>query len=155
MLPEVILKTLIACLPVIALVLVLHHLDSHRLLGTRFMLKVFLSGAVIAVISAFVNGLAIDFLQINFVSYTRYASPIIEEALKASVLVVLFRTSRIGFLIDAGILGGCGFFIRRKHLLSAHGLRRSLWHLVCTGIRHGHYARRCYGHFWHPGADID
>jgi len=144
MLLEVALKTLIACLPVIALVLVLHHLDSHRLLGIRFMLKVFVAGGVIAIISAFINGFAIDILQIKFVAYTRYASPIFEESLKAGVLIFLFRSNRVGFLIDAGILGftvGAGFsFIENIYYLHfATDAHYGIWFVrgFGTAIMHG------------------
>ena len=42
--PEFLWKVLIALLPVLILVVVLHRLDSHRLLGTRFMVLTFLAG---------------------------------------------------------------------------------------------------------------
>jgi RsiW-degrading membrane proteinase PrsW (M82 family) len=144
MLPDVTLKAFIACLPALTLVLVLHHLDSHRLLGSRFMLKVFVSGMVIAVLSAFINALAIDILQMNYVNYTRYAAPFIEEVLKASVLVFLFRTNRIGFLIDAGILGftvGAGFsFVENIYYLHlASDAHYGIWFVrgFGTAIMHG------------------
>lgn len=106
------LKALIVLLPVTSLAVVLYHLDSHRLLGTHFLFRMFFMGGVIAIVSAFANGWVLEHLQPNFIEYTRYGSPIIEEALKASVLVYLFRRNRVGFLIDAGILGftiGAGF----------------------------------------------
>jgi hypothetical protein len=45
-------------------------------------------------------------------TFTRYVGPIAEELLKAIVIVVLVRTHRIGFLVDAAIFGfavGTGF----------------------------------------------
>ncbi len=44
--------------------------------------------------------------------YTRYGAPVLEEALKAGVMIYLFMRARIGFLIDAAIMGfalGTGF----------------------------------------------
>ena len=144
MLPEMFLKALIALLPVIALVLVLDHLDSHRLLGTRFILKVYVAGGIVAVISAFVNGFVLDYSQAGFLNYTRYGAPIIEETLKASVLVFLFRTDRIGFLIDAGILGftvGAGFsFVENIYYLNmAADAHYGTWFVrgFGTAIMHG------------------
>ena len=144
MLLEIFLKALIALLPVIALVVVLDHLDSHRLLGARFILKVYIAGGIIAFISAFVNGFVLDYSQISFLNYTRYGSPIIEETLKASVLIFLFRTNRIGFLIDAGILGftvGAGFsFVENIYYLNmASDAHYGAWFVrgFGTAIMHG------------------
>ena len=47
-----------------------------------------------------------------FATYSRDVAPIIEESLKAAVVIVLIRTRRIGFLVDASVLGfavGAGF----------------------------------------------
>ncbi len=144
MLPDIFLKALIALLPVIALVIVLDHLDSHRLLGARFILKVFVAGGIIAVISAFVNGFVLDYSQASFLNYTRYGAPIVEETLKASVLVFLFRTDRIGFLIDAGILGftvGAGYsFVENIYYLTmASDAHYGTWFVrgFGTAIMHG------------------
>ena len=144
MLLDIFLKSLIALLPVIALIIVLDHLDSHRLLGTRFILKVYVAGGVIAIISAFVNGFVLDYSQASFLNYTRYGAPIIEEILKASVLIFLFRTNRIGFLIDAGILGftvGAGFsFVENIYYLNmASDAHYGIWFVrgFGTAIMHG------------------
>jgi RsiW-degrading membrane proteinase PrsW (M82 family) len=107
-----ILKPIIALLPVIVLVVVLFRLDSHRLLGTHFMARVFLAGALSAVVCYWINAFALEFITLDFEGYSRYIAPLIEETVKASILIYLFRTNRIGFLIDAGILGfavGAGF----------------------------------------------
>ncbi|HMB60832.1 MAG TPA: PrsW family glutamic-type intramembrane protease [Xanthomonadales bacterium] len=118
---EFILKALIAVFPVIGLAVVLYNLDSHRLLGTHFLVRMFFMGGVIAVVSAFVNGFVLEYLQVDFIHYTRYGSPVIEETLKASILIYLFRRNRVGFLIDAGILGftvGAGFsFVENLYYL--------------------------------------
>ena len=144
MLLELFLKALIALFPVIALVVVLDHLDSHRLLGSRFILKVFIAGGIIAFISSFANGFALDQSQAGFLFHSRYGAPIIEEALKASVLVFLFRTDRIGFLIDAGILGftvGAGFsFVENIYYLNlASDAHYGTWFVrgLGTAIMHG------------------
>jgi len=144
MLLEMFSKALIALLPVIALVIVLDHLDSHKLLGYRFILKVYVAGGIIAIISAMVNGYVLDHSQASFINYTRYGAPIIEETLKASVLIFLFRTDRIGFLIDAGILGftvGAGFsFVENIYYLNmASDAHYGTWFVrgFGTAIMHG------------------
>jgi hypothetical protein len=48
----------------------------------------------------------------SIANYTRYGAPVLEEALKAGVMIYLFQRARIGFLIDAAIMGfaiGTGF----------------------------------------------
>jgi hypothetical protein len=102
---ETILKALIAFLPVTLLAIVLFKLDSHRLLGTRFMIRVFLAGCASAYVCSWLNAFALQFTAVDYLQFTRLGAPLIEEAVKASILVYLFRTNRIGFLIDAGILG--------------------------------------------------
>ena len=118
---EIVLKTIIACTPVVGLSVVLHHLDSHKLLGTSFIIKIFVFGGMTAIFSAFANGLVIDLGQFSFIPYSRYGAPLVEELFKASILIYLFRRNRVGFLIDAGILGfviGAGFsFIENIYYL--------------------------------------
>jgi RsiW-degrading membrane proteinase PrsW (M82 family) len=141
---ESILKALIALLPVVLLVVVLYRLDSHRLLGTGFIARMFVAGGAIAVLCAFVNAFAIDLLNVQFDRYTRFVGPLIEELLKASVIVYLFRTNRIGFLIDAGILGftvGAGFsFVENiYYLTTVHDAHYGVWIVrgFGTAIMHG------------------
>jgi RsiW-degrading membrane proteinase PrsW (M82 family) len=144
LLHETILKAIIALLPVIVLVIVLFRLDSHRLLGTHFMFRVFLAGCLSALVCAWINAFVIDFIALDFARYTRYVAPLIEETVKASVIVYLFRTNRIGFLIDAGILGftvGAGFaFIENIYYLHlASDAHYGVWMVrgFGTAIMHG------------------
>jgi RsiW-degrading membrane proteinase PrsW (M82 family) len=141
---ETILKAIIVLSPVIVLVIVLFRLDSHRLLGTHFMVRVFLAGCLSAVVCAWINSFIIDFIALDFTRYSRYVAPLIEETVKASVIVYLFRTNRIGFLIDAGILGftvGAGFsFIENIYYLHlASDAHYGVWMVrgFGTAIMHG------------------
>jgi hypothetical protein len=70
------------------------------------------AGAAIAGASYGINGELLDRLDIEFITYTRYVAPPMEELLKAAILVALIRGHRIGFLVDAAIVGfatGTGF----------------------------------------------
>ena len=142
--PETIIKAIIALLPVTILVLVLYRIDSHRLLSTHFMVKVFLSGGAVAVSCYFLNAWLMQFLTWDFSLFTRYAAPFIEEGLKAGIVVYLFRTNRIGFLIDAGIIGftvGAGFaFVENLYYLhTQHDAHYGVWLVrgLGTAIMHG------------------
>jgi len=53
-----------------------------------------------------------DELPIGFTDYTKWAAPVVEESLKAALMMALFARNRIGFMIDAAITGfavGAGF----------------------------------------------
>jgi RsiW-degrading membrane proteinase PrsW (M82 family) len=141
---EPLFKTLIALLPVVVLVVVLYRLDSHRLLGVKFIAGMFVWGGAIAVLCSFVNAFALDTLHLEFERYSRFVGPLIEEILKAGTLVYLFRTNRIGFLIDAGILGftiGAGFsFVENIYYLTlAQDAHYGVWVVrgFGTAIMHG------------------
>ncbi len=83
----------------------------------------YLAGGAIALLCYFINAFALESFAVDFGFYTRYIGPLVEETLKASVIVYLFRSNRVGFLIDAGILGftvGAGFsFIENLYYLNA------------------------------------
>lgn len=141
---DTILKGLIALLPVIVLVIVLYRLDSHRLLGTHFMVRIFFAGALSAIACSWINAFALEYLALDFARYTRYVAPLIEEMVKASIIIYLFRTHRIGFLIDAGILGftvGAGFsFVENIYYLHlASDAHYGVWVVrgFGTAIMHG------------------
>ncbi len=60
------------------------------------------------------NDAASNVLGVSRLVLTRYIGPIIEEVIKALILVFLLRSNRIGFLVDAAIFGfavGAGFAI--------------------------------------------
>ena len=141
---ETIFKAIIALLPVIVLVVVLFRLDSHRLLGTHFIVRIFLAGCLSAIACSWINAFALEYIALDFARYTRYVAPLIEEAAKASILVYLFRINRIGFIIDAGILGftvGAGFsFVENLYYLHmAHDAHYGVWVVrgFGTAIMHG------------------
>ncbi|MGD2130372.1 MAG: PrsW family glutamic-type intramembrane protease [Lysobacterales bacterium] len=141
---ETLLKAIISLLPVTALVIVLWHLDSHKLLHTRFIIRMFVTGGIIAVLCSWVNAFGLQTLGLDFRTYTLFMGPLVEEALKAGVLVYLFRTHRIGFLIDAGILGftvGAGFsFVENLYYLHmAQDAHYGVWVVrgFGTAIMHG------------------
>jgi RsiW-degrading membrane proteinase PrsW (M82 family) len=141
---ETSLKAFIALSPVIVLVIVLFRLDSHRLLGTHFMVRIFLAGCLSAFVCSWINAFALEYIDIDYRLYTRMVAPLVEEAVKASILVYLFRTNRIGFLIDAGILGftvGAGFsFIENIYYLHfASDAHYGVWMVrgFGTAIMHG------------------
>lgn len=90
------------------------YLDSYKLVPIRLVIITIVLGCGSAVVSYPINVAGIEWLGIDFIQYTRYVAPFVEEALKATIIIVLLRHNRIGFLVDAAILGfavGAGFAI--------------------------------------------
>jgi len=117
------LKALVGLLPVLAFLAVLQHVDAHKLVSRASVLMTVAAGGALAVVSYFGNDLALEVLDIEFRSYSRYVAPVLEECLKAGVLVYLFSRNRIGFMVDAAIIGfaiGAGFsVVENLHYLRA------------------------------------
>ena len=106
--------TLLGLLPVCCFLAALMYLDSYKLVPIRLIIATILFGCGAAVASYPLNVAGLEWFDIEFIAYTRYVAPFIEEALKAFIIIVLIRRNRIGFLVDAAILGfavGAGFAI--------------------------------------------
>ena len=144
MLTDVLSKAPIGLLPVVIFLIVLLYMDSYKLVGFRTILWVILIGALLPVAGYWINGYAIGLLGWDFSSYSRYAAPVIEEGLKACVMIYLFRSNRIGFLVDSAILGfavGAGFGVVENfyYLDMASDAHIAVWVVrgFGTAIMHG------------------
>jgi RsiW-degrading membrane proteinase PrsW (M82 family) len=135
---------LIGLLPVLIFLAALVFMDSYKLVRLRLVLWVIALGGICAAASYFVNGWLLHWSELPMSSFTRYVSPLVEETLKGLVMVYLFRSSRIGFLVDAAILGfavGAGFaFVENLYYLY-HGIgsNPAVWVVrgFGTAIMHG------------------
>ena len=110
----ILLHVLIGVLPVLGFLAALLYLDSYKLVTMRVVIAVVASGLVAAIACYFVNGYLSGALGVDFRFYSRYIGPLVEELAKALVVVILIRAHRVGFLVDAAILGfaaGTGFAI--------------------------------------------
>jgi RsiW-degrading membrane proteinase PrsW (M82 family) len=102
----------VGLLPVLIFLVILVYMDSYKLVSLRSVLAVIVVGGLVALVAMFVNGWLLGTLDMPFLSYARYVSPVVEESMKALVIVYLFRSNRIGFLVDSAIMGfavGAGF----------------------------------------------
>jgi len=98
--------------PVLCFLGVLVLLDSYKLVRLRAVVAAVAAGMAVAGIAYFINGELLAYFDFHF--YTRYVSPVIEEALKALIIFALLRAHRIGFLVDGAIFGfavGAGFAV--------------------------------------------
>jgi RsiW-degrading membrane proteinase PrsW (M82 family) len=98
--------------PVIAFLAALVYLDSYKLVALRTVVVVVVLGIAAAIVAYFVNGAILSATAIDRTTLVRYVAPVVEEVAKALIVVGLIRANRIGFLVDAAILGfaaGTGF----------------------------------------------
>ena len=111
---DFLLHAVLGLLPVCCFLAALVYLDSYKLTPMRWVLSAIAMGCAAAILSYPINLAGLEWLGIGFTSFTRYVAPLVEEALKALVIIVLIRRNRIGFLVDASIFGfavGAGFAI--------------------------------------------
>ena len=104
----------LALIPVLVMLAIFVWLDAFKLMNLREVLVLLLFGGITAGVAYPISGRFIDALPIGFNNYSRYVAPWIEEALKALVMVGLFRVNRIGYKLDAVISGfaiGAGFSV--------------------------------------------
>ena len=105
-------RTLASLAPVFLFLLVLVFLDSYKLVRLRAVLAAIFAGTLAAGASLLVSVWLIDLFSLAIRDYSRFLAPFVEESLKAVYVLYLLRSRRIGFLVDAAILGfavGAGF----------------------------------------------
>jgi RsiW-degrading membrane proteinase PrsW (M82 family) len=104
----------VALIPVLVLLAVFIWLDAFKLMSLREVLVLLVLGGLGAIAAYPVSGRLLDTLPIGFSLYSRFVAPWIEEAIKALIMIVLFRMNRIGYKLDAVISGfaiGAGFSV--------------------------------------------
>ena len=106
------LNAALALVPVLAFLGVLVLLDSFKLVPVRAVVRLILSGAVAAFLGMRLHGGILDAGWVSDGTLSRTVAPVTEELLKALPVLYLLVRKRIGFLVDAAILGfavGAGF----------------------------------------------
>lgn len=144
MLADSITRAPVGLLPVLIFLIVLLYMDSYKLVRLRTVLLVILAGGLLPVAGYWINGFAMAELGWSISPYSRYAAPLVEEALKASVMIYLFRSHRVGFLVDSAILGfavGAGFGVIENfyYLYLASDAHIAVWIVrgFGTAVMHG------------------
>ena len=103
---------LFGLLPVMAFLAVLILLDSYKLVHPRRVVHLLIAGGLAALVSLAAHWVIGRMLGLDGVQIARYVAPVVEELLKALPVVVAISRRRIGFLVDASIVGfavGAGF----------------------------------------------
>ncbi len=109
-----ILETGIAFLPIITFLVVMYMMDSFQLVKTKDVAVAILVGFFVAILAVFVNNGLMNLLDLESVDVSRFVAPVTEEILKILFIIYVIRVNKVGFMVDAAILGfavGAGFAI--------------------------------------------
>jgi RsiW-degrading membrane proteinase PrsW (M82 family) len=138
------LEILFGLFPVLLFLGALFFLDSFKLVRAGAIALTLAVGAGSAVAAGLISTALLQRTGIPLATYTRFVAPPLEELLKAGFLLYLFRTHRIGFLVDGAIHGfalGAGFAVVENlwYLFDRGGGAVFLWLIrgVGTAIMHG------------------
>jgi RsiW-degrading membrane proteinase PrsW (M82 family) len=130
--------------PVLCFLAALLLLDSYKLVSLRVVGLVIGGGVLAALLCYGVNGYLLGVTGLAVEAYSRYVGPVVEEVAKGLVIVALIRAHRIGFLVDAAILGfaaGTGFALVEnlwyQRLVPDAGLGTWVVRGFGTAIMHG------------------
>jgi RsiW-degrading membrane proteinase PrsW (M82 family) len=141
---EVLIRAPVGLLPVLIFLVALVYMDGYKLVKLRAVLWVIVAGGMCSITAMYLNGWILSGSGLNFTNYSRYVAPLVEESLKALVMIFLFRSSRIGFLVDAAVMGfavGAGFALVENlyYLQNYAGANMGVWVVrgFGTAIMHG------------------
>ncbi|MBA2304874.1 MAG: PrsW family intramembrane metalloprotease [Acidobacteria bacterium] len=103
-----------ALAPVLCLLALLMLMDSFKLVPVRFVFQALTAGASAALVALLINTQLIYGAGISLPVVTRMIAPVVEELLKLLFVVYAVRFRRVGFPVDAAIVGfavGTGFAV--------------------------------------------
>lgn len=142
-----ILRLVTGLVPVLAFLGLLVFLDSYKLIPLRRVLVAAGAGVLAALASLACNMAILSAAGLDLPAYARWIAPWVEEAWKALPIAWWVRRGRVGFLVDAAILGfavGAGFAVFENgyyvfQLGAGEGSSIALWVVrgFGTAIMHG------------------
>jgi len=100
-----IVKIAVSLIPVFLFLVLLLYLDSLKLVNKPLLGICLVWGLASAFLSFLANTFLIRHYHIPFEFYSGFIAPFVEEFLKMTLLFVLIRKNRVGFMIDAAIYG--------------------------------------------------
>lgn len=141
---DLVLRFAVSLLPVVLFLITLVYLDSYKLVHVRALVMAILIGAVVALVCLSINDAVIHELGIRRRMSSRYFAPVLEETLKAGYVMWLIRKGRVGFSVDAAIIGfavGCGFALIENtyylQTLKSSGIAVWVVRGLGTAVMHG------------------
>ncbi|MBA4313678.1 MAG: hypothetical protein C0417_13730 [Chlorobiaceae bacterium] len=105
-------QILAGLLPVFIFLVALYYLDSYKLIKLQWVVLTIALGCMVALAALFVNTMIISFWDLSPKFHSGYIAPIIEELLKASFIIFLIKSKKVGFMVDAALYSfalGAGF----------------------------------------------
>lgn len=126
-----------AILPVILFLATLYVMDSFKLVPVRDVAATLAVGALSAFVVLWMHALVLplDSFSADFVS--RYVAPFTEEAAKGLLVLLLISAGRVGFLVDAAVLGfaiGAGFALVENVLYLRALPDATIWLFLVRGL---------------------
>ena len=130
--------------PVVAFLLGLRLMDSYKLVHRRTLLVTMAGGVAAALVAYALHLVLLDAGAVTPGALRAWVAPVLEEALKAALVVWLVQRDRVGFVVDAAVLGfavGTGFALA-ENVYYARALGDSslaLWVVrgLGTAVMHG------------------
>ncbi len=141
---DLLLRFSVSLLPVMLFLVTLVYLDSYKLVHARSLVMAILVGCGVALVCLSINNAVISDLGVPRRLSSRYFAPVFEETLKAAYVAWLIVRRRVGFPVDAAILGfatGAGFALIENtyylQTLTANSLMVWVVRGLGTAIMHG------------------
>ncbi len=138
------LRVAISLAPVFLFLVGLFALDSFKLVRPANLLRAIAVGAGAALGCLLLARWMLGSAGWEAAAYSHYFAPVIEETAKAVLIVYLIRRKRVGFMVDAAIIGfaiGAGFSTIENlyYLLSVNDANLLLWAVrgFGTAVLHG------------------
>jgi protease PrsW len=133
-----------ALAPVVAFLAVLVLMDSFKLVSFRVVCLAIGAGGTAALLCLGIEPWILDRSALRLPAFSRYVAPVLEETAKAGFVLLLARRTRVGFLVDAAIVGfaiGTGFALveNLEYLRQLNDPRLGLWAVrgLGTAMLHG------------------
>jgi RsiW-degrading membrane proteinase PrsW (M82 family) len=134
----------VALLPMITFLFGMWMFDSFKLVKKRELVFTILLGFIVAGVAILVNSGIMETSGISRRDFSRFIAPVTEEVLKLLFVVYIIRANKVGFMIDAALMGfavGAGFAIVENlyylSVLSEAGLLTWFVRGFGTAIMHG------------------
>jgi RsiW-degrading membrane proteinase PrsW (M82 family) len=127
----------VALLPVVAFLVALVLADSFKLVPKPLLAGALGGGAAAALAALALHEVLFAELNLSAADLSRYVSPLTEETLKAIVLLYPLRRDRIGFAVDAAIVGfavGAGFALVENVEYLRDLPDRTIWLWIVRGF---------------------
>lgn len=141
---EALVRLVVSLVPVFLFLVALFTLDSFKLVRPALLARALVAGTLAALSCLLVARAVATYSWVEMSTYSRLIAPLIEEAAKAALVVFLIRRKRVGFMVDAAIVGfatGAGFATVENlyYLLAVDDPNLLLWVIrgFGTAVLHG------------------